>query len=131
MIDKLSKSLEMSMPLHFLKDRKIGVDAEYFLERYLLSHRETLLAALGGAPLVTGPKIRDHLRNLKASGCELHFIFNGLENGTQRSLFAVAEEAAKRHNKAFRIYEDNRAKDACDIFKSSGQGNRHHLPHMV
>ena len=119
------------MPLHFLKDRKIGIDAEYFLERYLLSNRESLLAALGGAPLVTGPKIRDYLRNIKASGCELHFIFNGLENGTQRSLFAVAEEAAKRHNKAFRIYEDDRAKDACDIFKSSGQGDLYPLPDMV
>lgn len=108
------------MPLQYLHGYKIGVDAEYFLEQFLTTNRETLLPALGGSPLVTGPKLKEYLGNITSSGCELHFVFDGVEYGVQRSPFAASQEAAKKHSKAFRIYEEDKAQEACDIFKSSG-----------
>lgn len=120
MVDKLARSSETSMPLKFLQGYKIGIDAEYFLEQFLLANRETLLAALGGSPLVTGPKIKEHLGNITSAGCELYFIFNGVQYGVQSSPFAASQDAAKKHSRAFNIYEEDKAQEACDLFKSSG-----------
>ena len=108
------------MPLQYLQGYKIGVDAEYFLEQFLNKNRETLLPALGGAPLVTGSKLKEYLENITSSGCELHFVFNGVEYGVQSSLFAASEESAKKHKRAFDVYEEDKAEAACDIFRTPG-----------
>ena len=121
LVDYLARGHEEYMPLDFLKGFRIGVDAQYFLEQYLSDNRETLLPALGGTPLLTGPRLKEYLANITSTGVALHFVFNGLDYGLQMSPFAASQEAAKKHDKAFRIYEENKAQEACEIFKTSGR----------
>ena len=112
--------LTQSMPLSCLKGSMIGIDAIYYLAKILAPHREPLLPALGGFPLGLEHTIKKDLDNLRSSGVQLHFVFNGLDFGTKKDPFRRSISAADFHAHAFETYEQDQAQEAIRIFLDSG-----------
>lgn len=116
----VSPRLTQTMPLSCLKGSMIGVDAIYYLATLLVAHREPLLSALGGFPLGLEHTIKNDLDNLRSSGVQLHFVFNGLDFGSKEDPFVRSTRAADVHAHAFETYEQDQAQEAIKIFKTSG-----------
>lgn len=113
------------MPLHHLKGRRIAVDAAYFLRNL---GPEGLLSALGGSPLSLGARIADAVQHLQKAGLDLHFVFNGLDNGEKNDPFAVAATSAQAVDEGFALYEASSTdetnksyvEEANKMFKTAG-----------
>lgn len=113
------------MPLHYLKGRRIAVDAAYFLSNL---GPEGLLSALGGSPLSLGTRIADAVTYLQKAGLELHFVFNGLDDGEKSDPFAVAAASMRAVDEGFALYDasstnetnKNFVEEANKIFKTAG-----------
>ena len=101
------------MPLHYLRGRRIAVDAAYFLSNL---GPEGLLSALGGSPLSLGARITDAVTSLQKSGLELHFVFNGLDDGQKSDPFAVAAASARAVDEGFSLYDASSTDEANKIF---------------
>ena len=108
------------MPIGFLKDSVIGVDATYFLQNFLDLPTEPLKSALGGWPLALETKIVENVTILKGAGIKLHFVFNGLDYGLKDELFKTSISAAATNAKAFELYEINEPTQSASLFSSSG-----------
>jgi len=113
------------LPLHYLKGRRIAVDAAYFLSNL---GPEGLLSALGGSPLSLGARIADAVIHLQKSGLEVHFIFSGLDDGEKSDPFTVAAASARAVDEGFALYDasstdesnKNFVEEANKMFKTAG-----------
>ncbi|KAL8801382.1 MAG: hypothetical protein Q9182_004496 [Xanthomendoza sp. 2 TL-2023] len=105
------------MPISYLNDGVIGIDAVYYLES---SAREPLLSALGGFPLGLEFSIVRELNDLQAVGLRPHFVFNGLDYGIDDDAFGPSLACAANIALGFETYEGSHAAQAAHIFKTSG-----------
>lgn len=108
------------MPLTCLNGSVIGIDALYYLENLLASHKEPLLSALGGFPLALEERILKELGEIQSCGIKLEFVFNGLDWGIKDDHFAASIASARANTTAFDIYEKDQAKEAIAVFRESG-----------
>lgn len=115
--DRLAKPA----PLTCLNGSVIGIDAAYYLERFLVpSAKEPLLSALGGVPLSLEKTIVKDLSDLQIAGVKPHFVFDGLDFGINDDPFGPSIESARVNAVAFDTYERDMADEAMNIFKTSG-----------
>ncbi|KAL8655164.1 MAG: hypothetical protein Q9226_003157 [Calogaya cf. arnoldii] len=105
------------LPLSLLSDSVVGVDATYYLEG---STKEPLVSALGGFPLGLESSIVRELKALQSIGLRLHFVFNGLDCAIDDDPFGPSLAAANNNAIAFETYENNKADQAIQFFRSSG-----------
>ena len=105
------------MPLQYLKNRKIAIDASYFL---INLGPEGVLSALGGTPLSLGARITDAVTSLQQAGLELHFVFNGLDDGQKSDAFAAAAASTRAVDEGFSLYDASSTDEANKIFKAAG-----------
>ena len=106
-----------SLPLNFLKGRKIGIDASYFLNNL---GPEGCLSALGGSPLSLGARITEAIKALQHADLELHFVFNGLNDGLRSDPFAVAAASTRVVDEGFSLYDASSTDEANKTFKKGG-----------
>lgn len=105
------------MPLHYLKERKIAIDASYFLNNL---GPEGVLSALGGSPLSLGARIEEAVKKLLDAKIELHFVFNGLDDGQRSDPFAVAAASSRVVDEGFSLYDSLSTDEANKAFKKAG-----------
>ena len=111
------KEIAKLLPLKFLQDRVIGIDAAYYI---LGLNKDPLLSALGGPPLAFESTVINAVKLLQDAGLKLHFVFNGLESGIGSDSLTSSARAAQLGDEAFTLYETQQAKQAKDVFKASG-----------
>jgi hypothetical protein len=77
----IGESLTTSGPVEQLKDKRLIIDAEDFLETILTSQasREPLLPALGGLPFALRKHVDTYISNFKEANITPTFVFNGLD----------------------------------------------------
>ncbi|CAO1599130.1 hypothetical protein XANCAGTX0491_002873 [Xanthoria calcicola] len=110
-----------SLPLSYLNDSVVGVDASYYLDAV---GKEPLVSALGGFPFALESNIVRELKDLQSIGLRLHFVFNGLDYGIDDDPFGPSLAAAENSALAFGIYENREtAAQAAQVFRSSGAPN--------
>ncbi len=112
-----SSHIAKQFDLKFLKDCTIGIDATYYLQSL---PQESLLSALGGAPLALESTITRATNELQKAGLILHFVFNGLDSGVGDDAAASSARAAQLSSEAFNLYEGKQPADAERSFGSSG-----------
>jgi hypothetical protein len=105
------------MPLQYLKGRKIAIDASYFLSNL---GPEGVLSALGGSPLSLGARITEAVRRLQLADIDLHFVFNGLDDGQRSDPFAVAAASSRVVDEGFSLYDASSTDEANKSFKKAG-----------
>lgn len=115
------------MPLVCLNESVLGIDATYFLQRFLAPAEEPLLSALGGFPLSLEDIIARDLSNLQSAGIKIHFVFSGLEGVTKGDSFGSSIASARANAEAFETYENDLADEAIKIFRNSGTNSRQGL----
>ena len=113
--DRLAKQA----PLEVLKGSVIGVDAAYFSKKFLT---EPLLTALGGSPIAL-EVLTSAVRDLKDTGIELHFVFNGLSFKRPSDPFSLSNWTSKQNAEAFAAYEDETPERARHTFQELGLPN--------
>lgn len=114
-----------SLPLSYLNDSVVGVDATYYLEAV---GKEPLVSALGGFPFGLEYSIARELKDLQSVGLRLHFVFNGLDYGIDDDPFGPSLAAANNNALAFETYENRQTPQAIQIFRSSGRNSTYQLP---
>ena len=112
-----STGIAKQFDLKFLKDCTVGIDATHYLRTL---PQESLLSALGGAPLALESTIVRATRELRKAGLNLHFVFDGLESGVGDDPVVSAATAARFSSEAFNLYEGKRAAEAERSFGNSG-----------
>jgi hypothetical protein len=118
-----AEGLTFSNPIDGLRDKKILVDAEQWLDILLTAqpYREPLLPALGGLPFALKKHIDAHLTNLKDARITPTFVFNGLDL-TCRDRAAISRQsrvASTCLNEAWGLYGQGKADDAVAEFGKS------------
>ena len=111
------ENLVQCMPLHYLKGRKIAIDATYFLSNL---GPEGVLSALGGSPLSLGARIKDAVASLQKAGLDLHFVFNGLDDGQKSDPFATTAASTRAVDQGFSLYDALSTDEANKTFKTAG-----------
>ena len=112
-----SSHIAKQLDLKFLKGCTIGIDAIHYLRSL---PQESLLSALGGAPLALESTIIRAISDLQKAGLTLHFVFNGLDSGVEENAAESSARAAQLSNEAFNLYEGKQAADAERSFGISG-----------
>ncbi|KAL8735967.1 MAG: hypothetical protein Q9166_000529 [cf. Caloplaca sp. 2 TL-2023] len=105
------------MPISSLSDSVIGIDAAYYLTG---PAKEPLVSAIGGFPLALETTLLRELNDLQAVGLRPHFVFNGLDYGTDDDPFGPSLASAASNAVAFETYEAENAVQAIQVFKTSG-----------
>ncbi|KAL8683777.1 MAG: hypothetical protein Q9186_000263 [Xanthomendoza sp. 1 TL-2023] len=105
------------MPISYLNDSVIGIDAAYYLEAFA---PEPLVSALGGDPLGLESSITRELHDLQTVGLRPHFVFNGLDYGVDDDSFGPSLANAANISLAFETYEGGQPIQAAHFFKISG-----------
>lgn len=124
LLDSWARDLNVALsePLSTLKNARVGVDATYYLQQFLIPPvKEPLNSALGGFPLGLEATITKELTAIVEAGCQLQFVFDGLDYGIKDSPFAAQNAALAINSQAFEIYEQDRAVEAITVFRNTGQ----------
>ena len=103
-------------PLELLKGSVIGIDAASFAKKFLT---EPLLTALGGSPIALDA-LTNTLKQLRASGLELHFVFNGLSFRRPADPFSLSQWTSAKNAQAFTAYEEESTERAGLTFQELG-----------
>lgn len=118
-----SEGLTTTGPIDQLKDTRLVIDAEDFLENILTSRvsREPLLPALGGHPFALRKHVDDHIANFKEANITPTFIFNGLDLASKDrpSISRESKLAARSLDEAWNLYSQSRADEAVAEFGKS------------
>lgn len=113
--------LVQTFPLSTLKDAAIGIDAHYYLDQLLNRiAREPLLNALGGFPFTLKSIIEKALADLKAADITPVFVFNGLDFGKQDLAILQHTAAAKAHDTAWALYDQQQVDKVVPAFLNAG-----------
>ncbi|KAI9798257.1 MAG: hypothetical protein M1825_005390 [Sarcosagium campestre] len=109
--EKWATSRTQTSPLSTLKDAVVGIEAAYYIDRFLKSGIDPLLVATGGFPLATKKAIEDDLDGLLASGITPLFVFSGMDTvkkpGVNEDLRETSRfETQKQAWELCRRYED-------------------------
>jgi len=118
-----NESLTTTGPIEQLKDKRVVIDAEDFLETILTSQatREPLLPALGGLPFALRKHVDAYLANLKEAQITPTFIFNGLDLACKdrATISRDSRQAARSLDEAWNLYSQSRADEAVAEFGKS------------
>lgn len=98
----------------------IGIEAAYYLDRFLTPSQEPLLSAVGGSPLGLKTLIENELAALQSADITPVFVFNGLESGRKLDPFNAAAVAVRTNTDAFEVYHKGQGAQAVRLFGSSG-----------
>lgn len=107
------------LPLSYLSDTSLGIDAAHYLRLLLESPatREPLLAATGGLPLSLTSKIESDLRALEKLRIKPVFVFPGLlPNKKQKPNPYAHQDACKDRKEAWDWYERGETDQATRLF---------------
>ncbi|RXK34158.1 hypothetical protein BBD39_06105 [Arsenophonus endosymbiont of Bemisia tabaci Asia II 3] len=119
----LSEGLITTGPIDQLKDTRLMIDAEDFLENILTSRttREPLLPALGGLPFALRKHVDDHIAAFQVSNITPTFIFNGLDLACKdrATISRESKLAARSLDEAWSLYSQSRADEAVAEFGKS------------
>ena len=117
------ESLTTSGPIDQLKDKRITIDAEDFLETILTSHasREPLLPALGGLPFALRKHVDAYIANFQGANITPTFVFNGLDLACKDRATIARDSrlAARSLDEAWNLYSQSRADEAVAEFGKS------------
>ncbi|KAL6721581.1 hypothetical protein ACLMJK_000685 [Lecanora helva] len=112
-----SNHIAKHIDLKYLKDCTVGVDAIHYLRNV---PQEALLSALGGNPLTLMSNVIQAITDLQSAGIRLHFVFNGLDSGSEDDAPVSSVRAANLSNEAFNLYESKQPVEAERTFSASG-----------
>lgn len=112
-----------SGPLGQLKDKRVIIDAEAFVDNLLTSPstREPLLPALGGLPFALKKHVDSHIAGFRDQSITPTFVFPGIDLGC-RDRASIAREsraAAQSLNEAWNLYSQSKADEAVAEFGKS------------
>lgn len=112
-----------SGPLDQLKDKRIIIDAEAFVDILLTSAptREPLLPALGGLPFALKKHVDAHIAGFRDYGITPTFVFPGLDFACKdrASIARESRAAASSLNEAWNLYSQSKADEAVAEFGKS------------
>jgi hypothetical protein len=118
-----SESLTTSGSIDQLKNKRLIIDAEDFLETILTSQasREPLLPALGGLPFALRKHVDTHIANFKEANITPTFVFNGLDLACKDRTTIARDSrlAARSLDEAWSLYSQSRADEAVAEFGKS------------
>ena len=118
-----SESLTTSGSIDQLKDKRLTIDAEDFLETILTSQasREPLLPALGGLPFALRKHVDTYISNFKEANITPTFVFNGLDLACKDRATIARDSrlAARSLDEAWSLYSQSRADEAVAEFGKS------------
>jgi hypothetical protein len=118
-----SEGLITSGPVDQLKEKRLIIEAEDFLETILTSHasREPLLPALGGLPFALRKHVDAYISHFKENNITPTFIFNGLDLACKDRATIARDSrlAARSLDEAWSLYSQSRADEAVAEFGKS------------
>lgn len=118
-----SEGLTTSGNIEQLKDKRLVIDAEDFLETILTSQatREPLLPALGGLPFALKKHVDAYIANFKQADITPTFVFNGLDLSCKdrATISRESKQAARSLDEAWSLYSQSRADEAVAEFGKS------------
>lgn len=104
-------------PLSILKDAVIGVDASYYLDLRLNgTAEEPLKHALAGTPFCLKPNLLDDVEICQNAGCQLLFVFNGLDHINKTDSPSQSAESTKAVENAWLKYNSKDSSAVLDEF---------------
>ena len=106
-------------PVEQFRGRRIGIDADDYLQTLLVSgNREPLLPAHGGKPFTLTKRVDEDLESFRAAGIEPIFVFNGLDLACKdrASILNESRRASGILNEAWQIYDQGKGEDAVLMF---------------
>lgn len=119
----VNEGLTTTGPIDQLKDTRVVIDAEDFLENILTSRatREPLLPALGGLPFALRKHVDDHIAHFKEANITPTFVFDGLDLACKdrASISRESKLAARSLDEAWSLYSQSRADEAVAEFGKS------------
>ncbi|KAK9479965.1 temperature dependent protein affecting M2 dsRNA replication-domain-containing protein [Lipomyces japonicus] len=92
------------LPLAALKQSVVGIDAEYFLEQIIRSHKDPMAPAIGGLPTKFESSIDSFLSVLKAENITPLFVLKGLDVVSSRKPFSEVDATEQKRNEAWDVY---------------------------
>ncbi|GAB7354163.1 hypothetical protein MBLNU459_g4718t2 [Dothideomycetes sp. NU459] len=105
-LDRQLTQLGRSASFDQLKERRLGIDAEDYINNILTSSptKEPLLPALGGLPFALEEIIKSQISILKDYRIEPFFVFNGLKLNGQEDKLQTSLKATKSIVNAWELY---------------------------
>lgn len=114
-----SESVSQSGSLDQLKDRRIGIDGDDYVNTLLFTNQqEPLLTALGGLPFSLHERVDNDLQNFQDAGIEPVFVFNGLDLACKdkASIIKESRKAESTLKQAWTIYDEGHGEQAVKAF---------------
>lgn len=108
------------LPIAVLKDTAVGIDADSYLRKLLVSLNEPLVSALGGFPYSLGSILLRDLRDFRDAGIKPLFVFSGLDIEPSEEPFSVKDDSAILRTRGWDLYDRGQATEAVDAFSQAG-----------
>ena len=115
----VSENVITVTPIEQFKAKRIGIDAEDYLQSLLVTgNREPLLPAHGGKPFTLQKRVDEDLDNFEEAGITPFFVFNGLDLACKdrTSILKESQRASAILNEAWQIYDQGKGEDAVSMF---------------
>ena len=109
-----------NLPIAVLKDTAIGIDADSYLRKLLVSLNEPLVSALGGFPYSLGSMLMRDVRDFRDAGIKPLFVFSGLDVAPTEKPFSAKDDSALLRTRGWDLYDGGRATEAVDAFSQAG-----------
>lgn len=113
-----SAQLGSVLPLEQLRNRRLGIEAEDYINNLVLNPptREPLLPALGGLPFSLEETVKNHISILKEHGIEPYFVFSGLNYNIQEDRLQALVQAIPTITNAWELYGQSQPDEAVNQF---------------
>lgn len=115
----VNENVITTTPVEHFKGKRIGIDADDYLQSLLVSgNREPLLPAHGGQPFTLQKRVDEDLEGFQAAGIEPIFVFNGLDAACRdrTSILNDSRRASAVLNEAWQIYDQGKGEEAVANF---------------